>query len=220
MSNHHIDLVRKATTIKGPSRAILIVLADHSNDNDECWLAHSSIADESGLGKSTVKKHLKLLKSDKWVSWQERFTTCGDQDSNLYKLHLGGGAPRNPPQPPRNPGVGHDVTQGGAPRSYKASVKPQEEPIKEPFDSEAFKTAWQEWTQHRREIKKPLTPTSIRSQFKKFAGWGETRTLAAITHSIESGWQGIFEPNGTKAQPTQPAKPGTTTINGQTYRTT
>jgi len=79
-------------------------------------------------------------------------------------------------------------------------------PISEslPFLSNEFKTAWESWEKHRREIKKKLTPESIQQQFKKFASMGEARSIAAINHSVANGWQGIFEP---KAEPgTAPTK--------------
>jgi hypothetical protein len=69
-----------------------------------------------------------------------------------------------------------------------------------PFHSDSFKAAWTDWQQHRREKRKPLTPTSVKSQFKELVAWGEDRAIAAINHSIKKGWEGIFEPsaNGTK----------------------
>jgi hypothetical protein len=63
-----------------------------------------------------------------------------------------------------------------------------------PFPSKEFRSAWESWEQHRREIKKKLTPESIRQQFRKLVEMGESRSIAAINHSIANGWQGIFEP--------------------------
>jgi hypothetical protein len=56
-----------------------------------------------------------------------------------------------------------------------------------------FKEAWGRWTAHRKEIKKTLTPTTTAAQLKKLASWGVDRAIAAIDHSIEAGWTGIFE---------------------------
>ncbi len=66
-----------------------------------------------------------------------------------------------------------------------------------PFSSDEFIAAWNAWLDHRRETKKKLTPTSVRMQFKKLAAMGEARAIAAIEHSIASGYQGIFEENKT-----------------------
>ena len=65
-----------------------------------------------------------------------------------------------------------------------------------PFDSAEFRLMWAVWEQHRKEIRKKLTPTTTRLQLKKLAAMGETRAIAALKHSIEQGWTGIFEPKG------------------------
>jgi len=58
-----------------------------------------------------------------------------------------------------------------------------------------FKEAWSKWESHRKEIKKPLTPTSTAQQLKKLATMGKHRAIQAIIESIRQGWVGIFEPH-------------------------
>lgn len=65
-----------------------------------------------------------------------------------------------------------------------------------PFKSSDFAAAWADWKQHRKEIRKKLTPTSVKRQLAKLAAMGEQRAIAALNHSILNGWQGIFEPHG------------------------
>jgi len=60
-----------------------------------------------------------------------------------------------------------------------------------------FSGAWSDWEQHRREIKKPLTELASKQMLKQLGEWGPERSIAAIELSIRSGWQGIFEGNGT-----------------------
>jgi uncharacterized protein YdaU (DUF1376 family) len=69
------------------------------------------------------------------------------------------------------------------------------------LDTERFKRAWEEWIQHRTEIKKKLTPTSITRQLKAMNKWGEDRAVAAIHHTIEKGWQGLQEPTASPFEP-------------------
>lgn len=76
-----------------------------------------------------------------------------------------------------------------------------------PFPSAGFLEAWKDWIQHRREIKEPLTPVSVKKQFKQFGEWGEARSVVAIEHCIRGGYTGIFEPyparqNGQAPKPT------------------
>jgi hypothetical protein len=78
-----------------------------------------------------------------------------------------------------------------------------------PFKSDAFKTAWQTWIQHRKEKKKKLTPESIKMQFKEMITMGEERSIAAINHSVKNGFTGLYESsNKTTNQPTRTVNTG------------
>lgn len=56
-----------------------------------------------------------------------------------------------------------------------------------------FKKAWEDWIQHRKEIKKALTVQSVKMQMGDFVKWGAPRAIAAINYTIKRGWQGIRE---------------------------
>lgn len=73
-----------------------------------------------------------------------------------------------------------------------------------PFDTTAFRAAWSEFEQHRREIRHKLTPTSTRRLLKKLAEWGEARAIQALGLSVENGWRGVFEPPPPKGKPMEP----------------
>jgi hypothetical protein len=66
--------------------------------------------------------------------------------------------------------------------------------IEPPFFGEQFKEALALFEQHRKEIRKKLTPTARSLLYKKFTAWGEARATAAMLYSIENGWTGVFEP--------------------------
>lgn len=59
----------------------------------------------------------------------------------------------------------------------------------------AMASAWQDWLQHRIEIRKPLRPTGAKKQIAKLVEMGPERALAALSHSMAQGWTGIYEPN-------------------------
>ena len=61
------------------------------------------------------------------------------------------------------------------------------------LDTPEFRQAWDEWRQHRAELKKKLTPTGMNRQLSRLAKMGVDRAIAAIEHSIANEWQGIFE---------------------------
>lgn len=66
-------------------------------------------------------------------------------------------------------------------------------PIPPSLDTPEFRLAWDDFSLHRSEIRKPLTATAERRLLGKLQEWGALRAVAAIEHSIASGWQGIFE---------------------------
>jgi hypothetical protein len=63
----------------------------------------------------------------------------------------------------------------------------------EKLNTPEFHAAWRDWVQHRREIRKKLTPKAVETQLKHLAEWGPKRAIAAIGYSIGNGWTGIFE---------------------------
>ncbi len=69
-----------------------------------------------------------------------------------------------------------------------------------PFSSDEFREAWNDWEQHRREIKKPLTSLAIKRQFKKIKAMGEAEAIASIDRSISARYSDIYLPN-TKNKP-------------------
>jgi len=73
-----------------------------------------------------------------------------------------------------------------------------EEPL--PFSSSDFLMFWQNWNQHLIEKKKPLKPTARKQQLAKLKEMGEARAIAALKHSMANNWQGIFEPDASKAK--------------------
>ncbi|MCA9200801.1 MAG: hypothetical protein KDA87_24855, partial [Planctomycetales bacterium] len=67
-----------------------------------------------------------------------------------------------------------------------------------PFPSKKFQECWRDWETHRKEIKKPLTPTAIKQQHKQMAEWGEAWSIRVMRHTMAQGWQGLREPDGEK----------------------
>jgi hypothetical protein len=81
-----------------------------------------------------------------------------------------------------------------SPKGEKTRYDASETTLPPELDTDAFREAWTLWCRHRAEIKKPLKPTMVSQQLKQFQDWGETRSIAAIRHTVARGWQGIQEP--------------------------
>lgn len=76
----------------------------------------------------------------------------------------------------------------------KAVSKTPLPPLPESLNTVGFIAAWEAWQRHRRQKKKPLTDEQAAQQLENLAPLGAERSIAAIKHSIASGYQGIFEP--------------------------
>jgi len=81
--------------------------------------------------------------------------------------------------------------QAPPPRS-SASRRAAEVELPPGPQSAAFKAAWSEWQVYRRELKKPLTPSTARRQLEDLELLSEERAVATINQSIKAGWTGLF----------------------------
>ena len=228
MSNNLLNEVRKLQ-VKGPGKAVLIVLADRADDAGRCWPSYATIASETGLAESTVRKHVPLLRDAGWLKWEERFTICGDKDSNLYSLTLGGGPPHGPPTPPDGPQVGRHTAEGGPPRSYKASIEAPME-AKELFDpppkkpkADKSKATLVEAVAFVKEL--GLPESDGEAMFYKWQASGGVvgKTpikcwKSQIRQYQKSGWLPSQKSNGSNQQPAPETPPGTINVNGRAFK--
>ena len=85
MDNDIIDIHAKRIGAIGV--AIYTVLARFANrKTGECWPAITRIQRTLDLGRSTVKRYLKLLEKEGLITIEERWSEDGDPTSNLYTL--------------------------------------------------------------------------------------------------------------------------------------
>jgi hypothetical protein len=202
-----------------------------SRGQGRCFPSLPTIATSCKLNLKTVKSSIKQLEARGLVTRQKR-KEPGIRFANEYILTGPNGAPvksepaqmephlTGPKETPANRpkwSPTNDTPLNDSPLNENKELFPVEsKPVKTsksratleesfhelPFQSNQFREVWSEWIQHRKEIKKPLTATSVKMQLKEFSEIGEQRAIAAIHHSIKKGWRGIFEPssNGTRPQ--------------------
>jgi hypothetical protein len=102
-----------------------------------------------------------------------------------------------PPLPPAPQAVEQHAATPLAvatPRPAGNKGKPVDVAIPRELDSPEFRAAWDAWLQHRREARKPATPTAQRQTLAKLAAMGQVRAISALEHSTANGWTGVFEP--------------------------
>ena len=214
--------IERAKEVGPAAFLVYAVIAKHTDSECRAWPGIDRLAEITGLSNRWIKRSIKTLEAVGWirvlrsrgsrnvyslppvesrepqfpstnVSREPQCTTVVNSSSPGSEVEcttvVNSSSPEQDPRTrPKN------KTQGTRPKRGCAAevVFPSE------LDSEAFRTAWDRWTTHRKEIRHPLTPTSVEMQLKELAGWGEERAIAAIEHSIKKGWQGIFEPKEDK----------------------
>jgi len=64
-------------------------------------------------------------------------------------------------------------------------------PFPSVLDTPEFREWWRKWGQHRREIKKKLTPQMEEASLKKLASYGLQTAIHIVEFTLEKGWQGL-----------------------------
>ena len=64
---HHIAWAMKAPTPDALSRWLLVVLADHANEDGKCWPSQATLARRTGMGRSTVNRKLEMLEANQLI---------------------------------------------------------------------------------------------------------------------------------------------------------
>jgi hypothetical protein len=72
------------------------------------------------------------------------------------------------------------------------------------LDTPAFRAAWAEWEQHRRETKHALKPTTVKHQMKLLGKLSPEHAAEVIRVSIEKGWVGLFPEKVPRPTPARP----------------
>jgi len=80
--------------------------------------------------------------------------------------------------------------------------------------SPEFMEAWNEFIEHRAQMKKKLTPLAAQRLLNKLCGYALPVSVLALQTSIERGWLGVFPDNIKPDQPGQPDRKTTITENG------
>jgi hypothetical protein len=129
MSNSLLTIIREnIPEVKGPSRAVLMALADRADNVGQCYPSLATIAKDAGVCVSTVKTALRKLRSAGFITWKNTTTEAGDAGSNIYHVTLEGRAGDAPPRAGDGqrwtapaPQVGQDAPGGRAGDGHKAS---------------------------------------------------------------------------------------------------
>ena len=150
---------------------------------------------EDGTGLTAKSLSIKTRAPEKWFVEALKFFTinvpwldCQESDSQ--------------PAPDCQPDDTHLAKKEGNRIEEKGSERRAAFVVPDDFP-EASKKSLAEWKNHRREIKKAITPTQwekILKQFKANPG----QMIAAVEKSITNGWQGLFPDDSIQPESAKP----------------
>lgn len=88
-----IRLVKAALglPLSSTSKLILVVLAEHANEEGICWPATKRIAQNASVSPRSAKRLIRQLEQGGFLSVIQRFRDDGSQTSNKYHLRISEG---------------------------------------------------------------------------------------------------------------------------------
>lgn len=201
-----IDALRWAfqqQNITSSQKLVLLALADRADASDECYPSIAQIRLDTCLKADTICSATRALEVIGLITRQRRHN-----NSTVYRLV---GVPSRHQIPEtgndkvnsRNRGSAIPETgnstypETGKLTTNKPPLNHQEKPAKttgEPVEPPhgIHPDAWAAWTQHRREIRKKLTPSTIERQAAMLRAYSPDEQRQIIEQSIEAGWAGLF----------------------------
>lgn len=173
-------------------------------DNEEgCWASNGYIAKIADVSDRQIKNIIKTL-IDNGLVVRESKQNGQRVLRTITKIALlrAKGATDFPE------GVKHISLEAGSAVHPYSIVDRKEDKITYLLPhGESFKKAWNEWVAFRKELRKPLKPTTIREQLVMLASVTESDSVSIIKNSILNGWQGLFVKNQRNTQVKKPLTP-------------
>jgi len=207
--------------LRPSSKLVLMAITDRIGGNGRAWPGYRRLAADTGLHTDAVARAIEQL-----VSLGLVVREPGKRGGFTYRLSAKCERPQNADSSarkmrtvapakhgqycPQNADITIPInqTQEPEPRTKRRArrtaaadswaIALDAMTLTSPLRTEAFRVAWADWCDHRRELRKPLSAKSIKAQVGQCEAWGETRAIEAIRASIRAGWQGLFEGNGNR----------------------
>ena len=117
--------------VKTPSRLALMLLADYADEEHVCWPSIKNMALEMGCSTRSVQRAVDGLESRGLLMVEQRLAANGRQQSNRYRLAVGGGCQSVTPTTSIQSGEGDNLTPsegdkltGGGDTTVRGRVTP------------------------------------------------------------------------------------------------
>jgi SOS-response transcriptional repressor LexA len=182
-----IDCLNSALKTKGltpTKKFILVVLANYADEKGSCYPSYRHIANIVGLADTKgVQRTIKEFENDGLLKIEPRKSATG-QTSNRYVLTLNGGA-----QTPRGLTTPRGISTHPPGVSQPPYTKEYTKELSIVGDQTINQIAWQEFVQHRKEIKIKLTPGAEKKNLQLLIKLPFGEQQAVVDEAIRNGWR-------------------------------
>jgi hypothetical protein len=182
--------------IPATEKMVLLCLCDYANADGICWPGAESMAGRCSLTERTVRKCLKWLQDNGWISADQR-----PGRTAVYHIDPGSkftpeaNSPRNiKPKPrkqiPDTPEAASDEPSRTINRTINSSSRARKPVHEVPQPKGVDGGVWRDFKQHRKDKGAPLTETALAGIEREAAKAGWTLE-AALIELMQRGWQGF-----------------------------
>ena len=226
--------IERASEVGPSAFQVYIDIAMHARKEKKAWPGIGRLAELTGLSARSIRYAVSRLEAAGWIVVERargrqntytlppiksKVTSCRTPETSKatscqgVRQPVAVGKAKNDTKVRQPVAAEEDVMKKthkeDVVKKTKRGCAAAEVEIPSELVGDDFREGWKRWTAHRKELRKPLTPSTTAAQFKKLVAWGTARAVAAIDRSIEAGWTGIFEErNGHARKNGFPVGPG------------
>jgi hypothetical protein len=135
------------------------------------------------------------MKGNKQVITIHNWTSPREYSGDIYNP-IGGGTESRVPR--KNAEGTREGTNEG---TNKGISKPRIPSYRSHITDQRFESSWEDFKEHRKQIKKPMTELAKNRMLKKLGKYSVSVAIEMLDRSIENGWQGVFELDGKEQAP-------------------
>lgn len=200
MSVKVMTQVWERTDLGQSETLVLLALADHADDNGECWPSMQRIAEKARVQRRAVQRIVQKLE-EKGLVTVER--SVGRSNTNRFILHVEHlvehkGVTETPLEKTCLSGQENVSLQAG--KRVVATTPESSITIIEP--SKLNRAAWRAWVQYRKERKfRPYTASGAVRQMEWLSRFTPEDQSAIVEQSTRQGYQGLFELKDANSKP-------------------
>lgn len=213
-NNQIADAINKSQLPRKIKSVLSALLSFRNHQTERCNPGHNAVAARMGGHQNTVRRCVRdaelvgvltIIRSTGGYSKATQATNHYAFNLEAIKSYERGtkmvGVPNCDPyqiEPTPLPKKCDTPTKMSSKPSIEHSLEPKDReplpPVPESLNSGRFPAQWAAFVQHRREIKKPMTPRAASIILRKCEEWGVVDSCKAVDNAIAAGWRDLFKP--------------------------